>query len=128
MNKVTLVFRILYGLLFFIFGLNHFLEFIPMPTEMPEKITAFMAGLKASGYFFPLLKGTEAICGLMLLTNFLVPLALVVLAPILINILCVNIFLDTSGIPMGLIMVIVHSYLSFFAMPYCNVIRQLFVK
>ncbi len=126
MTKPTLVARILLGLIFFVFGLNGFLNFIPVPPNMPEKVMAFMNGLMASGYFFPLLKGTEVVCGLLLLLNAFVPLALVVLAPIIVNILMVHILLDTSGLPVALLIAALEIYLAFFAKPYAPIVKQIF--
>src|SRR5689334_1283698 len=98
MKKLPLIARLLLGLIFFVFGLNGFLNFIPTPADMPEKLKAFSGGLMAAGYFFPLLKGTEVICGLLLLTGRFVPLALVVLAPIVLNIFLTHLFLAPSGL------------------------------
>ena len=117
--------RILLGLCFFVFGLNGFLNFIPTP-PMSGNIATFMGGLMASGYFFPLLKGTETICGLLLLSGAFVPLALVVLAPIVVNILCVHIFMDRSGLPVALVIAVLMIYLSFFAKPYSGIVKQIF--
>lgn len=86
MQKASLVSRYILGLIFFVFGLNGFLNFLPMP-PLPEQAMAFMGGLAGSGYFFPFLKGTEVLMGALLLSGFAVPFAYVVLAPITINIL-----------------------------------------
>ena len=73
--------RLALGAIFTVFGLNGFLHFIPAPP--PSGLAAvFVGGLGASGYFFPLLKGTAVAVGLLLLSNRFVPLALTVLAPI----------------------------------------------
>jgi putative oxidoreductase len=127
MQKVTLGARIFLGLIFFVFGLNGFLNFIPTPTDMPEKLMTFTNGLMASVYFFPFLKGTEVVCGLMLLSGMFVPLALVVLAPIVLNILLVHIFLAPSGMPVAIVIAVLQAYLSFFASPYKETIKKLFV-
>jgi len=84
--KITFGARLLLGLAFFVFGLNGFLNFIPAPPLEPGPVQAFMGGLAQSGYFFPFLKATETICGLLLLTGFYVPLALIILSPIVVNI------------------------------------------
>lgn len=57
----------------------------------------FFKGITGSGYFFPLLKGTEVICGLLLLINLGAPLALVVLAPITLNIILFHAFLTPGA-------------------------------
>lgn len=84
--------RILLGLTFFVFGLNGFLHFLPQP-PLPAAAGPFLGGLVSTGYFFPLLKATEVAAGLLLLTNRFVPLALTVLAPIVVNIVAFHVFL-----------------------------------
>lgn len=84
-EKLPLVSRFALGLVFTVFGLNGFLHFLPQP-PLPESAVAFMTGLVSTGYFFPLLKGMEVLAGVLLLTGSAVPLALVLLAPIVINI------------------------------------------
>ncbi|MEW6058018.1 MAG: DoxX family protein [Bdellovibrionota bacterium] len=126
MSKLPLIARILLGLIFFVFGLNGFLNFIPVPPNLPEKLQAFTTGLMATGYFFPFLKATEVICGLLLLIGAFVPLALVVLAPIIINIFFVHLFLAPSGMPMALLIGALEIYLAFFASPYKEIVRQIF--
>lgn len=84
-SKVVLGARVLLGLIFFVFGLNGFLNFIPQPA-LPDGAMTYMAGLGSTGYFFPVLKGTEVIAGLALITGIFAPLALVVLAPVIVQI------------------------------------------
>lgn len=102
-HKAAIVARLLLGTIFVVFGLNGFLGFIPQP-PMPEAAGAFVGGLAGSGYFFPLLKGTEVLAGLALLSNRFVPLALTVLAPITINILLFHLVLAPApGLPLVII-------------------------
>ncbi len=126
MGKLPLVARILLGLVFTVFGFMGLLNLIPPPPNLPEKLQAFTAGMMAAGYFFPLVKGTEIICGLLLLSGFYVPLALVVLAPVVLNIFLVHAFLEPSGLPIAIFLVVLEAYLAFFARPYKDTIRQLF--
>lgn len=96
--------RIALGLVFFVFGLNGFLLFIPGPTEpLPEAAMAFTGGMYAAGYFFPLLAGTQVVSGALLLTNRLVPLALTVLAPVVLNIVLFHLFVWRNGLGMALV-------------------------
>lgn len=125
-TKGPLIARWILGLIFFVFGLNGFFNFIPMPETMPEKMATFMGGLMASQYFFPLLKGTEVVCGALLLIGAFVPLALIVLAPIIINIFLTHAFLDSSGLPMVIFIGLLEIYLAFFAQPYSAIVKQIF--
>jgi uncharacterized membrane protein YphA (DoxX/SURF4 family) len=91
--------RILLGLVFFVFGLDGFLHFVPQPTEPPsEAAMAFAVGLIKTGYMFPLIKGTEVAVGALLLANRFVALALVVIAPVIVNIFAFHAFLAPSGL------------------------------
>ncbi len=112
MNKATTGVRIILGLIFFIFGLNGFLQFIPQP-PLAEPALGFMMGLMKASYFFPVLKGTEVICGLMLLSGRFVPLALVILSPIVIQIFLFHTILAPDGFIMGLAILIMQAFLGF---------------
>ncbi len=103
-TKVTLAARILLGLIFFVFGLNGFFHFLPQP-PMSGPPADFIGALIATGYLFPLLKGTEVIAGMLLLSGRLVPLALTVLAPVVVNIVGFHLFLAPSGLPLPLVVV-----------------------
>jgi uncharacterized membrane protein YphA (DoxX/SURF4 family) len=93
--------RLFLGLVFTVFGLNFFLHFLPTPPP-PPRAAAFAGALFASGYLFPLLKTTEVLAGLALLSGRFVPLALAVLAPIIINIVGFHLFLAPSGLGLAL--------------------------
>jgi uncharacterized membrane protein YphA (DoxX/SURF4 family) len=90
--------RISLGLLFVVFGLNGFLNFLPAPSgPVPQGAMEFGGALMKTGYMLPLIKGTEVLAGLLLLSNLWVPLALVLLAPVLVNILAFHAFLAPDG-------------------------------
>jgi len=100
--------RVLFGLMFFVFGLDGFIHFMPQPTTPPpEGAMAFAIALLQSGYMFPLIKGTEVLAGALLLANVRVPLALVLLAPIVINIVAFHVFLAPQGIALALVLLAV---------------------
>src|SRR5262245_35448654 len=97
------------GLIFFVFGLNGFLNFLPQQ-PMPPGAMGFVGGLFQSGYFFPLLKSVEVAAGLMLLTNRFAPLALALLAPIVVNIVAFHAFLAPAGLPLAAIVLALEIY------------------
>ena len=92
--------RLLLGLVFVLFGLNGFFDFIPLEAPAGEA-GAFLGALGASGYMLPLIKIVEIVAGALLLTNRHVTLATLMLAPIVVNILAFHIFLDNSGMVMA---------------------------
>jgi uncharacterized membrane protein YphA (DoxX/SURF4 family) len=103
--------RIFLGLVFTVFGLNFFLHFIPQPPAPPQA-DAFVAALAASGYLIPLLKTLEVLAGLLLLRNRFVPLALAVLAPIVVNIVGFHLALAPAGLPVALAVLAAELYLA----------------
>ncbi len=127
-SKLPMIARVLLGLVFFAGGLTGLLNLVPPPPDLPVNLQAFNAGMMASGYFFPMLKLTETICGLLLLSGYFVPLALVVLAPVILNIFMVHAFMEPSGLPLAVILGLILVYLSFFSEPYSKSIKQLFVR
>jgi uncharacterized membrane protein YphA (DoxX/SURF4 family) len=96
-KHAPLLARVLLGLAFLVFGLNGFLGFIPMPA-LPSDGANFMTALMATGYMLPMMKIVEIVAGIALLANRFVPLALVMLTPILINILAFHAFLAPGGL------------------------------
>lgn len=110
-SKLPIAGRILLGLPMVVFGLNGFLHFIPME-PMSGAAGAFMGGLAAAPYFFPLLKATEIVAGAMLLSGRFVPLALLLLAPILVQIFAFHAFL-AGGIGLPVVLVALAGYLAY---------------
>lgn len=117
--------RTVLGLIYFVFGLNFFLHFLPTPPSAGGVAEAFTGGLFQSGYFFPMLKGIEVVLGALLLIGLFVPLALVVLMPISINILLFHAFLTPGNTIMGILIVLLHLYL---AWAYRDYYRPLFTS
>jgi hypothetical protein len=105
--------RILMGLAFLVFGLNGFFHFIPQPKDaMPEGVTALMTGFMKSGYMMPLIFGTQTLVGVLLLLNCFVPLALALIAPVIVNILAFHICLMPSTIAPGIVVAVLELYLA----------------
>jgi uncharacterized membrane protein YphA (DoxX/SURF4 family) len=105
--------RILMGLMFFVFGLNGFLHFIPQPkTPMPDGVMALMGGFMKSGYMMPLIFGTQTLVGALLLLDRFVPLALAMVAPVIVNIIAFHVFLMPSTIAPGIVVLILEVYLA----------------
>ncbi|HVU02129.1 MAG TPA: DoxX family protein [Polyangiaceae bacterium] len=108
-RNLSHVARYLLGAGFTVFGLNGFLHFIPMPPP-PPSAGAFLGALVATGYLFPLIKGTEIVAGLLLLSNRWVPLALTLLAPVLVNIVAFHAFLAPAGLALPLVLLAAELY------------------
>ena len=109
MDKVVLAARILLGLAFLVFGLDFYFHFMPMPETMPtDEGMAFLEALMNTGYLFQLVKGIEIVAGILLIAGFFVPLALLLLAPIVVNITLYHAVLDTNGLMIALAILVVY--------------------
>src|ERR1700726_912590 len=92
MKTVSIIARYLLGLLFTVFGLNGFLNFIHQPPPTNPLAIQFFVAISASqfaAFFF----AVQMIGGLLLLSGFFVPLALTLLAAELYNILAFHLTL-----------------------------------
>jgi putative oxidoreductase len=103
-SLVKVILRSLMGLIFVVFGSNLFLHFIPNPPEPPAAGDFFMALFK-TGYFIPMLGATQMVSGVLLLTGMMVPFALVLIAPVIVNIFLFHAFLAPGGLPLGIVVV-----------------------
>lgn len=99
MKIATLISRYLLGLIFTVFGLNGFLHFIPMPP--PTGLAGqFMGALFVSHYLVPIF-AVQLAGGVLLLASRYVPLALTLLAPIIVNIDLFHALMAPEGLPMA---------------------------
>ena len=89
--------RLFFGLFLFVFGLNRFLQFMPLP-PLSEAATNLMQAFIDSGYIMTVVAIFQIVCGLLLLFNRFTALALVLIFPILVNAFLFHLFLDISGI------------------------------
>jgi putative oxidoreductase len=106
-SNFTKILRIILGLGLILFGLNKFFGFMPIP-ELPENAASFMSSLQATGYVLPVVGFLEVVIGLMLIVNKAVAFALLLLAPISINILLFHIFLDMPGIAGAIVIAVIN--------------------
>lgn len=110
---VPVVLRVLIGLLFVVMGLNIVFQFLPQPPgQMSAGALAFGNGLAASRYMPVLLGGTQVLAGALLLVNLFVPLALVLLAPVIVNIVLFHAFLQPSGLAIAIPVAAIEIYLA----------------
>jgi uncharacterized membrane protein YphA (DoxX/SURF4 family) len=110
MKTAALIARIVLGFIFLVFGLNGFLQFLPQPA-MPEGAVSFFGALAASRYMLPLLFATQIVGGALVLVG-MVPLGLVILAPVIVNIVAFHVFLAPDGLPLATVVCLVAVFLA----------------
>jgi putative oxidoreductase len=109
--------RVILGLIFFVFGLNGFLHFIPM-TSLPKGAAGeFVYGLAKSAYFLPFMAAIQFISGVLLLSGSLIPFALLMLFPISINIFLYHAVLSPEGLGMAVFILAAHTLLAVYYWP-----------
>ena len=123
MKTATLIARILLGVIFVVFGLNGFLQFLPMP-PMPQPAGAFFGALAATGYMMPLIFGWQIVGGALLLVG-VVPLALLILAPVVVNIVAFHLYLAPDGLGLALVVAALETFL---AWAHRDALRPLFTS
>lgn len=121
-STFTKLLRILLALLLLVFGANKVYPFLPI-FSMPPAAANFMESLQSTGYVLYVVAALEIFIGLLLLFRKWVPFALLLLAPISINILLFHLFLDVSSIWVAIVIVTLNSILIY---KYWQSYRQLF--
>jgi uncharacterized membrane protein YphA (DoxX/SURF4 family) len=105
MKIAALIARILLGLMFFVFGLNGFLRFIPSGPLPSGAAGQFITAMMDSHYA-QVVSALQLVGGALLLINLYVPLALVILGPIIVNILLFHLLMFRTGLPIAILVAV----------------------
>jgi putative oxidoreductase len=95
MKTTISIARVLLGLLFLVFGLNGFLHFIPAP--QPSGLAGQFLGAMFVSHYLSVVFALQVAAGALLLANRFVPVALTILAPLLVNIALFHACLSPVG-------------------------------
>ena len=105
MKIAALIARLLLGLIFVVFGLNGFLNFLSMG-PMPTGVAGQFIGALFQSHYLHAVAAVQVMGGLLLLVNRFVPLALVLLGAVIANIFFYHLFMNFEGIPMAILVLI----------------------
>jgi putative oxidoreductase len=105
MRIVVLIARLLLGLVFVVFGLNGFLNFLSMG-PMPSGLAGQFMGALVQSHYFWVVAALQVAGGALLLVNRYVPLGLVLLGPVIVNILLYHLFMHPEGMLMAIVVTI----------------------
>ncbi len=111
MKIAVIIVRTLMGLLFLLASITFLFKLIT-PPPMTGAMKIFGDGLEASIYLLPTVKIIELLCGLSFVTGKLVPLATILIAPIIVNIVLVHAFLAREGLPVAIFLVLANSFVA----------------
>jgi putative oxidoreductase len=112
MKIVALIARVLLGVVFFVFGLNGFLHFIPMG-ELPPGLAGQFATVLMQSHYILFVSAIQVIGGALLLVNRYVPFALTILAPVIVNILLFHFLLNHTGLAFAIVVAILWCIVAF---------------
>lgn len=113
MKITTIVFRMLLGFLYLVFGLDYFLHFIPYQPMHTGAAADLKAGLIGTGYVYPMMKAMQVLGGLSLMTNRYAPFSAVMLFPISLNVFLFHTILVPSGWLMGVFLLVPNLFLGY---------------
>jgi putative oxidoreductase len=97
---LTLIARLLLGLIFLVLGLNGFLNFLSMG-PMPSGLAGQFIGALVLSHYFWVVAALQVAGGALLLVNRFVPFGLVLLGPVIVNIILYHVFLNLTGIALA---------------------------
>ena len=105
MKILGLIARLLLGFISVVFGLNGFLNFLSMGPPPTGLAGQFLGALFVSHYYW-VIAALQVVGGALLLVNRFVPLALVLLGPVIVNIICYHVFLNHAGAPFAIVVTV----------------------
>lgn len=109
-KKILFVVSLLFGLMFINAGLNKFLNYMPMPKDMPESMMNLMTAFTSIGWLLPLVAVAEIVGGILFITNKFRALGAIIIFPVLIGIVLTHIVNEPSGLPIGIALLAIETW------------------
>lgn len=113
MKIAVIIVRLFLGLMFLYASVVVLFKLMPQP-ELTGDVKIFMDGMVASGYLMTFIKLTELICGIAFVSGFFVPLATVVIFPIIVNIFMYHLYLGPEGLPIAILLLLGDLFLAYY--------------
>ncbi len=101
-SKILFALSLLFGLMFINSGLNKYLNYLPIPEKMPEKMVKAFGAFMEIGWLLPLVGLAEIIGGIFLIIPRTRALGAIIIFPIMVGILLTHIFQDQTGLPIAI--------------------------
>ena len=103
-KKILLVIGILFGLMFINSGLNKFLNYMPVPDDLPVEMVKLMTAFMTIGWLMPLVAVVEIVGGALFMIPKFRALGAIVIFPIMVGIVLTHIFNAPSGLPIAIVL------------------------
>jgi putative oxidoreductase len=107
-QKILFVLSLLFGLMFINAGLNKFLNYMPTPPDLPEKMQKMVTAFMEIGWIMPLVGFAEMLGGILFIIPKTRALGAIVIFPVMIGIMLTNIFVVPSGLPIALVLLAIN--------------------
>ncbi len=112
-QKITFVLSLLFGLMFINGGLNKFFNYMPAPKEIPANLAKAMTAIMDLVWLMPLLGVAEVVGGLLIIFPKTRALGALVIFPVMVGILLTHIVLDTTGLPIALVLTAILAWIMY---------------
>lgn len=107
-NKILFVVCLLFGLMFINAGLNKFLNYMPVPKDMPESMMKVMTAFMTVSWLMPLVGFIEIVGGILFIPKKTRALGAIIILPVMAGVMLTNIFNAPSGLPIAAVMLIIN--------------------
>jgi len=107
-KKILLVVGILFGLMFINSGLNKFLNYMPVPDDLPSEMVKLMTAFMTIGWLMPLVAVVEIVGGALFMIPKFRALGAIVIFPIMVGIVLTHIFNAPSGLPIAIVLLAIN--------------------
>ena len=107
-NKILFVLSLLFGLMFINSGLNKFLNYMPMPKDMPENMLKVMNAFMEIGWLMPLVAIAEIVGGILIIIPKYRALGAIIIFPVMIGIILTHIVNAPSGLPIAVVLLVIN--------------------
>ena len=109
MKRIALfIVCLLFGLLMIVSGLNKFLNFMPVPEDLPQEMVEIMQHMMAIGWLMPLVGLVEIVGGILFIIPKTRALGAVIIFPVVVGILLTHVMNEPSGMPMAIVIFLIN--------------------
>ena len=112
-KKILFVISLLFGLMSINAGLNKFLNYIPIPDDMPEEMVKLTTALMSISWLMPLIATVEIVGGILFIIPKFRALGAIIIFPIVVGIVLTHTINEPSGLPVALVLLLINLWVFF---------------